>query len=82
MLRYVAIDREKILNIIRALDSNKAHGCDEVSIAIITICDSSIVEPLCMIYEECLQKEIYPSLWKRANDIPVHKKNSRQSKVL
>ena len=80
-LQNVAVEREKILKIIRALDSNKAHGCDEVSIAMIKICDSSIVEPLCMIYEECLKKEVYPSIWKRANVIPVHKKNSRQAKT-
>ena len=80
MLQNLAIDREKILKIIRALNSNKAHGCDEVSIAMIKICDSSIVEPLCMIYGECMKKEIHPSLWKRVNVIPVHKKNSRQSR--
>ena len=34
-----------------------------------------------MIYEECLKKEVYPSIWKRANVIPVHKKNSRQAKT-
>ena len=33
-----------------------------------------------MIYKECLKKKIYPSIWKRANVIPVHKQNSRQTK--
>ena len=79
MLQNVVIDKENILNIIRALDSNCARDCDKVSIAMIKIYDSSIVEPLCMIYEECLMKEFYPSLWKRANVTPVHKKKSRQS---
>ena len=80
MLQNVVIDREKILHIIQALDSNNAHDCDDVSIAMIKICDSPIVEPLCTIYEDCLKKAIYPSLWKRENVIPVYKKNSRQSK--
>ena len=79
-LQNVNIDREEILKIIRSLDSNKAHGCDEISIAMIKICDSSIVEPLLMIYEKGLEKGVYPSIWKRANIIPVHKKNSRQCK--
>ena len=79
-LQNVNIDREEILKIIRSLDSNKAHGCDEISIAMIKICDTSIVEPLLMIYEKGLEKGVYPSIWKRANIIPVHKKNSRHAK--
>ena len=46
----------------------------------VKICDESILEPLCMIYEKCLDSGIHPALWKRANVIPVHKKGSRQSK--
>lgn len=77
-LQNVNIDREDILKIIRTLDCNNAHGCDEASIAVIKICDSSIVEPLCMIYEKGLEGEVYPSIWKRTNIIPVHKKSSRR----
>ena len=43
-------------------------------------CDTSIVEPLCLIFEKCLETGVYPSIWKIANVIPVHKKNSRQNK--
>ena len=46
----------------------------------IKMCDTSIVEPLCLIFENCLETGVYPSIWKKANVIPVHKKNSRQSK--
>ena len=80
LLQGVHVDREKILNIIRSLDTKKAHGCDDISISMIKICDSAIVEPLCLIFEKCLETGVYPTSWKRANIIPVHKKNSRQSK--
>ena len=80
LLQGVHVDREKILNIIRSLDTKKAHGCDDISISMIKICDSAIVEPLCLIFEKCLETGVYPTLWNRANIIPVHKKNSRQSK--
>ena len=46
----------------------------------IKMCDTSVVEPLCLIFEKCLETGVYPSFWKKANVIPVHKKNSRQSK--
>ena len=31
-LQSMDIDREKVLNIIRSLDPNKAHECDDISI--------------------------------------------------
>ena len=80
LTQSLEIDKEKVLRIIRALDSTKAHGCDDISISMIKMCDTSIVEPLCLIFENCLETGVYPSIWKKANVIPVHKKNSRQSK--
>ncbi len=80
VLENMNIDREKVLQLIRALDSKKASGCDNISVFMIKICDSSIVEPLCLIFEKCLETGIYPSVWKKANIIPVHKKESRQNK--
>ena len=80
VLENVEIDRQKVVKLIRALDPSKAHGCDNISIAMIKICDSIIVEPLCMIFEKCLVTGQYPSIWKKANIIPVHKKCSRQCK--
>ena len=79
-LQGVPVDREKVLRLMRSLDTGKAHGCDDISIAMIKICDDSIVDPLCLIFEKCLETGIYPSAWKKANIIPVHKKQSRQSK--
>ena len=46
----------------------------------IKICDESIIEPLCLIFEKCLESGVYPPQWKKASIIPVHKKGNRQSK--
>ena len=35
---------------------------------------------MCQIFEKCLEVGIYPSIWKKANIIPIHKKGSRQCK--
>ena len=47
----------------------------------IKICDTSIVEPLCLIFEECLKTGAYPSLWKKAKVFPIHKTDSRSCKA-
>ena len=80
LLQNVPVEREKVLKLIRSLDSKKAHGCDDISVSMLKICDTEIVEPLCLIFEKCLETGVYPSSWKRANIIPIHKKNSRQNK--
>ena len=80
ILSSVRIDRSKVLSLIRSLDSKKAHGCDDLSIAMLKICDLAIVEPLSLIYEKCLESGKYPSLWKKANVLPIHRKESRQLK--
>ena len=33
------IDRNKVLRLIRSLDSKKAHGCDDISVSMIKMCD-------------------------------------------
>ena len=80
VLQNLTIDREKVFNLILALDTKKANGCDNISAFMIKACGSSIVEPLCRIFEKCLETGIYPSTWKKANIVPIHKKGSRQCK--
>ena len=74
------IDPAKVLTIIRSSDPNKAHGCDNLSISMIKICDAAIVNPLCLIYEKCLSVGTFQQIWKKANVLPIHNKESRQLK--
>ena len=80
VLETISIDSVKILSLIRSLNTNKAHGWDDLSISMIKICDQSIVRPLCLIYECCIESGQYPQAWKRANVLPIHKKESQQLK--
>ena len=79
-LSDVEITGEKNLSIIRSIDPKKAHGCDDLSINMIKICDIEIVKPLYLIYMKCLETGRIPSSWKKANVLPTHKKENRQLK--
>ena len=46
----------------------------------IKICDIEIVKPLYLIYMKCLETGRFPSSWKKANVLPIHKKESRRLK--
>ena len=77
-LYSVIFSTEDILQIINNLDSNKAHGHDEISIRMLKICGSSVCRPLQIIYKSCLDRGKFPQVWKKANVVPVHKKNDKQ----
>ena len=68
ILGDIELSPRKILELIRSLDSNKAHRCDDVSISMLRICDEAIVLPLKLIYTNCLEKGVYPNLWQKANE--------------
>ena len=55
-----------------------SHGHDMVSIRMLKICGDSIYKPLGLIFRACLEHRVFPQNWKRANVVPVHKKNDKQ----
>ena len=75
-----AISDEKILNILRSLNPNKAHGWDEISVRMIKLSDDALVLPLKIIFTNCLRRGLFPEIWKHANVVPVHKKNEKNLK--
>ena len=80
LLTGFSISDEKILNIMRSLNPNKAHGWDDISARMIKICDDALLLPLRLIFESCLTQGVFPQVWKQANVVPIHKKNSKSLK--
>ena len=44
----------------------------------IKLCGKSVVKPLSMIFNNCIDTGTFPDIWKRSNIIPVHKKDDKQ----
>ena len=77
-LTSVHFSQDDILKIIQNLNPNKAQNPDKISIPMIKICGKSLCKPLEMIFKSRIQKGEYPSEWKKANVVPVHKKGDKQ----
>ena len=75
-----SISDEKILDIIRSLNPNKAHGWDEISVRMIKLSDAALITPLKIVFTNCLRCGLFPEIWKYANVVPVHKKNEKDVK--
>ena len=71
------VTKEDILLIIKALDLSNVHGWDNVSIKMIKICAESITVSLTLTFEQSLKERKFPELWKKANIVPVHKKEDK-----
>ena len=77
LINEFLIPDEKILNITRSLNPNKARGWDEISVRMIKLSDAALVTPLRIIFTSCLRSGLFPEVWKSANVVPVHKKNEK-----
>ena len=77
-LRSLGLNEGEILKIIRAVNINKAHGHDGISIRMIKICDESLLKPLLILFKNSLKLSYYPDIWKKSNIIPAHKKDDKQ----
>ena len=78
-LSSVSFSQNDIAKIIQNLDPNKAHGHDNISIRMLKICGSSIYKPLEMIFKQCIETGVFPTEWKKANIVPIHKKGDKQT---
>ena len=64
--------------LILALNPNKAHGHDGLSIRMLQMGSDSIFKPLSIIFLNCLKAGYFSTAWKKANIVPVHKKGNKQ----
>ena len=73
-LNHLEINGNDILKVIKDLNTNKAHGWDEIYIRIIKLCGNTLVTPLLIIFETALETGNYQKSWKCGNIVPIHKK--------
>ena len=66
-----------LLSHIRSLEINKSHGFAHISKRMLKICDASLIKPLTIIFKNSISLGVFPSLWKKANIIPIHKKGDK-----
>ena len=55
------------------MDNKKSTGCDGISVKLLKIALPYIAETLTYIYNLCIQKNVFPTAFKRAKVIPLPK---------
>ena len=73
-ISHIAISREQIIDIINKFNPKKAHGYDQISVAMLQSCVFEVSIPLQLIFQKCIFSGVFPVYWKYANVQPIHKK--------
>ena len=73
----VEVTQAQVEHILRGLDTKKATGPDDVSPHLLKQCARELSVPLTTVFTACPQENIWPSAWKEARVVPVHKRSSR-----
>ena len=68
----------RVAQLLRDLNPHKACGPDGISARIMRECAEELAVPLEIICCLSVRSGVFPSSWKRANVIPVHKKGSKK----
>lgn len=74
-LSNIAITNEDISDLIKCIDVNKATGPDQVSQAMLKMAGDALVPHLARLFNLSLEKSVFPAMWKRANVMPIFKKD-------
>ena len=78
-LNNVIATEKEVHDLIMAIDVNKSTGHDGLSPRLIKIAGAAIVPSLTKLFNTCLVNKRVPSDWKKANVIPLHKKDDRDA---
>ena len=76
-IRSINFTLRDICDLLKGLNPNKSHGCDNISIRMLKLCGEGLAKPLFKIYNNCVNKNVFPTLWKKGNVIPIHKKDEK-----
>ena len=76
-LDSINFSTDDISKIINNLDLNKAHSDNMLGIRMIKLCANSICKPLSIIFYDCLKEGKFPSHWKKAHVVSIHKNGDK-----
>ena len=79
-LSSINFEKEDILKITRNFNVNKAQDHDNISIRMLKICDSVLVEPLSVIYKNCINSRVSPDIWIIPIQISYHSNIQKKDK--
>ncbi len=79
ILNGIEITREEVLDQLQLLDTSKAFGPDKISPKFLKEGAAELAGPLQKLFNCSIAQSVFPNIWKYANVLPLHKKNSKDN---
>ena len=76
----VEVTKEKVVCLLRGVGIRKATGPDDVSPRTLKHCTSELAGTLFQVFKDYLEENTWPSVWKEAQVMPVHKSARMESR--
>lgn len=76
-LHMIRFTETEILKIFKSLNIRKGSGSDNIPPIFFKNCANEIAFPVMLLYNKSLSEGIFPSKWKEAHIVPIHKKGSK-----
>lgn len=76
-LDNIVATEDEVRDLLQCLDVNKATGHDGISAKMLKSAGQSIVSSLTKLINICIDKGKMPNEWKRANVLPIHKRDNK-----
>ena len=78
-LSFVTFSQDDIVKIIQNVDSDKAHGRENVNSCMLKTCGSTILKPLAITFKQCVVTGVFRSEWQKGHIVPIYKKGDKQT---
>ena len=62
-IQSITFSEPDVIKITRALDVNKAHGHDNISVKMIKLCTNSVAHPLTLIFRNSMAAGTFATQW-------------------
>lgn len=79
VLSSIDINEDIVTKLLQSLDKNKGAGCDNIPPYFLASCAKSLSLPLTILFRKSLNDCTFPSVWKQAQIVPIHKKGSKSA---
>ena len=77
VITMVEVTQERVEQLLRAVDIRKTSRPDDVSPQVLRNCSSELAGFITEVFTSCAQENTWPSIWKEARVVPVHKRKSK-----
>lgn len=78
-LTHIFVSDNEVFKILNSLNVAKANGPDNISNKLLRETAPAIAKPLASIFNQSLSSGQFPDEWKKANVVPIFKKENRQT---